>query len=442
MGAPIILQDPSGLAQGITGAASALGQALQYRSKKAEEDKKRSALTSALSQLPQDASPMEVQGALQQAIAQGADVATVAQLGNMFSTFQKSKSQVVTPQKVNQMATLFKKFGMDADEAQRSAEFWGEATTGGQTAIANMIVDNIQRGNFRKPGGVPAQTTPGVPGTPQAQGIPQMQTTPGIPPTPGVPQLDPEADVSSQESAQYDFPDIDEEIFGNRKPVERIALKKELLKQGNIEVKELSKSIHSADGELMRIGQLDRLNESKKLPQGPIERLNINWTTGDILIPALATPEMQLFVKTVNDFTVAAKDTFGARVTNFELGSFMRRLPTLANSEGGRRLILSQMKTMKQLDRLYEDSIRSVYDHYRVQGVDRSAAERIARGLRANDEKILKEQFENVVNAQDIYELKQGVKQGFMLVEKPDGSRGQVPIEKGDLVDKKKWKIL
>ena len=57
------------------------------------------------------------------------------------------------------------------------------------------------------------------------------------------------------------------------------------------------------------------------------ERLNINPQTGSLIIPALASPEAQRFVKTVNDFTVNAKDSFGARVSNFELDRFMQRLP-------------------------------------------------------------------------------------------------------------------
>ena len=109
---------------------------------------------------------------------------------------------------------------------------------------------------------------------------------------------------------------------------------------------------------------------------GTIERLNINPSTGDLIFPGLASPEAQQFVKTVNDFTTRAKDSYGSRVTNFDLNQFMRRLPTLANSEEGRKRILEQMKIINDLNMAYENSLHDVIDeHGGIRNIDYDQAE-------------------------------------------------------------------
>ena len=53
---------------------------------------------------------------------------------------------------------------------------------------------------------------------------------------------------------------------------------------------------------------------------------------------------IQQYIKTLNDFISQAKNFFGARVTNFDLQSFKSRLPSLLNTEEGRRAIIEQMR--------------------------------------------------------------------------------------------------
>jgi len=72
---------------------------------------------------------------------------------------------------------------------------------------------------------------------------------------------------------------------------------------------------------------------SKKLPKG-IGRINVD-SDGNLRFPFLANAETQRFVKTLNEFAKGAKDTFGARVTNFDLEQYMRTFPTLLNSQDG-----------------------------------------------------------------------------------------------------------
>lgn len=416
MPAPIILQDQSGLAQGIAGAGSALagalGQRMQQKRQQQQQQQYGSILDQTLGSLPQDASPLQVTQALSQAVQQGVPTDVAQNYGTLYATLQKSQPNMPPgPDQINTMSTLFKKFGMPEDVAQRNAELWGQLTTGGQTEMAKMLVDQISRQQYS-----------------QNNANPQM----------GFQPMGEEAVVSEEEVETFDFPKVD--VFEDRTPKERTQLKTELLKQNNASYSDNSEKLRKVDSEIMRYNQLEQLNNSGRLPEG-LEALNINWTTGDIRYPKLANPETQQFVKTINDFTVAAKDTFGARVTNFELGAFMKRLPTLANTTEGRRVILAQMKAMKDLDRLYHDSLKEVYDHYGMQKIDKASAERIAADLRKDDEAKLKQKFEDSVKAQEVYDARARAPEGKIPAIAPDGRVVYIWRNQADKAEKQGFRI-
>lgn len=130
----------------------------------------------------------------------------------------------------------------------------------------------------------------------------------------------------------------------------------------NIEaLEEADQKYKSLQKENLALEQLQTLNKSGELPSG-LGRINVDLSSGELRLPFLASPEAQLFIKTINDFTTKAKDSYGARVTNFELDRFMQRLPSLLNSEQGRELIISQMKTINELDQLYANSLINAFE--------------------------------------------------------------------------------
>lgn len=157
-------------------------------------------------------------------------------------------------------------------------------------------------------------------------------------------------------------------------------------------VNENSKALSAIQSEGMSIDLLNELNKSGKVGQG-IQNLNINPKTGDLFLSKAGTPEEQLFVKTVNDFTVKAKDSFGARVTNFELDRFMQRLPTLANSEEGRALILRQMKIVNEINTLEKAAIQKQFDKYGIRNIDYADAEQLAREEISPQKEELRKEF-------------------------------------------------
>jgi hypothetical protein len=204
-----------------------------------------------------------------------------------------------------------------------------------------------------------------------------------------------------------------------------------------------SDALKANESEGLSIDLLTELNDSDKVAEG-LNNLNINPKTGDLIIPKLATAEEQLFVKTVNDFTVKAKDSFGARVSNFELDRFMQRLPTLANSKEGRALILRQMSIVNKLNSLEKRAIQGVFDKYGVRNIDYAEAENIARKSIEKEKEELRKEFLKIetlsrdLDVETVKKYKEKAQPGYVPMRAPDGSIKQFPeknvpnlIEKG-----------
>lgn len=208
-----------------------------------------------------------------------------------------------------------------------------------------------------------------------------------------------------------------------------------------------SESLSALEAENLSIGLLQELDDTGKVGEG-LHNLNINPKTGDLFIPKGGTPEEQLFVKTVNDFTVKAKDSFGARVTNFELDRFMQRLPTLANSKEGRRLIMRQMQIVNQINQLEKKEIQKVFDQYGVRNIDYPDAENKARlAIKDQKESLRKEyldleQVAKKEESENYKKLKENVQEGYTAMIKPDGSIKQFPTKNVPNLEEKGYKKL
>jgi hypothetical protein len=195
------------------------------------------------------------------------------------------------------------------------------------------------------------------------------------------------------------------------------------------------KDSKAADSESIRVGQLVNLNKTGTLPKG-FERLNVDWQTGDIRVPALASPEAQLFTKTVADFLTTAKDTFGSRVTNFDIEQFKKRLPSLANTEEGREIILEQMQIINDLNKSNAQAVVEGFD--KAGGVRNVDYDRLYKGINAKQkqgqEKAKKELAMLTKRAvkfdkNEVAKYKKSVPQGHTLMLTPEGQFVNVPNE-------------
>jgi len=178
-------------------------------------------------------------------------------------------------------------------------------------------------------------------------------------------------------------------------PRERVQAGKERYSTGLKSYQEAGGKLRGLARDRERLDILDNLKKSKNLPTY-LARLNVK-KDGSLKLPFLATPEAQRFVKTLNEFSAGAKETYGARVTNFDLQQYMQRYPTLLNSAEGIQQIIDQMKIVNQINALYYKNLKGIYDAAGgVRNIDADIAEKFADQITDPGIKSLIKKFDNI----------------------------------------------
>lgn len=244
-------------------------------------------------------------------------------------------------------------------------------------------------------------------------------------------------------------PNIEEwpplETPSNMTPAERVKWENNNEKENNKELKESQskKKIYRDNGLLIK--SMTNTNDSGKLPSG-LSSLIIDPKTGDIRgeaqLAGLVNPETQLYVKNLKQFLKGAKEFFGARVTNFDVTSFMAQLPTLLNSEQGRRLILKQMEYLNDLEQVHNTTLNEGLKNY-----GRKA--NYGQIVKAVDDKVeVKEQdllykINNVVEASKFLNILAENPERFkgtVVMQDTEGKFKAVPKDKVSKFKAKQWK--
>jgi hypothetical protein len=402
-----IVRQNNGLGRGIEQAGGAITEALQYRNQQNRYKEGASTLQKAMEGLGENPTPQAIAQAYNQAIADGAPADLVNSLGSLYSDMQRSQSKSpLNITKPGELSGILQQFGIEQGLADQYDALWPKLTTGGQTALANIVFDQVQRGG--QGGGQSPNFQPQSPAAPNAQ---------GAAPTPGQTQ---------PAEGAFQFPKVDP--FAGITPKERVGRQAELYKDNVKFYTEGTANYKGKQSEERSVKQLQNLNDSGKLPKGLTKSLNVDWTTGELRVPSAANAETQLFIKTINEFVRKARDSFGARVTNFELDKFLQGLPTLANTEEGRRMILSQMQAINGIDQIYESNIKKVYDHYGLRNIDRQQAEAIAEQMSQKQSEDMVERFYEAPRAQELYEVRKKTPRGHVLIKFED-KFGYVPEE-------------
>jgi hypothetical protein len=178
-------------------------------------------------------------------------------------------------------------------------------------------------------------------------------------------------------------------------PSEKVARGKERYSTGLKEYQEAGTKLRNMKMDKERLAILENLNKSQKLPKN-LERLNVD-KEGNLKLPYLAAPESQRYVKTLNEFSAGAKDTFGSRVTNFDLAQYMKRYPTLLNTSEGRKQLLDQMKIVNEINSVYYKNLKNIYDRAGgVRNIDSDVADRMAEQLSESKVNKLSEKFNQI----------------------------------------------
>ena len=178
-------------------------------------------------------------------------------------------------------------------------------------------------------------------------------------------------------------------------PAERVKRQSERYKIGHPIRQDAGAKLRGFSRDKERLGILDSLNQSGKLPKD-FGLLNAD-KEGNLRFPFAASPEAQRFVKTLNEFSSSAKDTYGSRVTNFDLAQYLKRFPTLLNSQEGRKQILEQMKIVNEINAEYYKNLQDVFSKAGgARNIDADMAEELAE--RRSEQRIdeLVKKFEEI----------------------------------------------
>ncbi len=108
-----------------------------------------------------------------------------------------------------------------------------------------------------------------------------------------------------------------------------------------------------------------------------ISKWNIHPTTGEIIFPASATPQERQFGKIIVRQLRNAKDTYGARVTNFDAAKYLEGFPSLGDNPEAREAILKDLQLVNQLNLLHSNAMDEVYRTYKPGEISEQQAEQI-----------------------------------------------------------------
>ena len=115
-------------------------------------------------------------------------------------------------------------------------------------------------------------------------------------------------------------------------------------------------------GALNALSRMESYNNSGKLSY-PLSSAFVNVVRAKGFGPdliSLLTPESQDYEKTATGFLKYAKQYFGSRMTEGELNTFLRTIPSLTNSKEGRKLLIESSKDLVRADQLMYKAMEDV----------------------------------------------------------------------------------
>lgn len=178
-------------------------------------------------------------------------------------------------------------------------------------------------------------------------------------------------------------------------PAERVARGKERYSTNLDIYQKANDKLRAASRDKDRLDMLQSIVDKGGLPKG-VDRMNLDGE-GNLRLPFLASDDAQRYVKIINEFTANAKDTYGSRVTNFDLQQYLKRFPTLLNSQSGIKKILKQMKIVNQINSIYNKNLKKVYDKAGgVRKIDADLAERYADEISEPEIQELVKKFDDI----------------------------------------------
>lgn len=178
---------------------------------------------------------------------------------------------------------------------------------------------------------------------------------------------------------------------------EKTSKEKQFFKMNEPKLMEISDTQNKLQMEEARYDRLSNLfSDPSKFPSSLTAALfSKDGQINDIAYSQL-TPEAQESIKLIIDSTSNIKDTYGARVTNFDLQTYLKKLPSLLNTPEGKMRVLRDLQIMNKLNQLHGSGIQQIFEE--AGGTDKipySKAEALYKKRYGSLEKDLRDQFVN-----------------------------------------------
>lgn len=144
---------------------------------------------------------------------------------------------------------------------------------------------------------------------------------------------------------------------------QRTAKEKQFFKYNEPKLMEVAGMERKIDLDNARFSKLEELFQHKEdFPSSLTASLiSKDGTINDIAYSQLS-PRAQEAMKLIIDSTSGIKDTYGARVTNFDLATYLKKLPSLLNSPEGKQRILKDLKAINDISQVYNEGIQDVFE--------------------------------------------------------------------------------
>lgn len=297
---------------------------------------------------------------------------------------------------------------------EKFANIWKAAPVGGKTELLKQGIDAKLRGADLE------QMIGGIqPKTGKAEAAIDERTPPQVP------QM-----KDGKLPKDFQWPDFSKRP-GGFTPKDWANEKKTWRKENSDIFLENKTKLQNNKKDAMAVKKLESLN--KKMPDD-LGRLLINPSTGEpyglAQLAGKVSPEVQEWVKETARFQNRAKDTFGSRVTNFDLQSYMKQFPGLLNTQEGRKRILRMMTINNKLDELYEGALQKIYQKYGLSGVPMEEADKLAQSMIEDQTQQLTDEY---LGLDDENQLQESPKLSGRMVDVVDDQGNEYEIDEREV---------
>ena len=126
-------------------------------------------------------------------------------------------------------------------------------------------------------------------------------------------------------------------------------------------IKEINDEAKGSRENNLRLGQMETLLNRGKLGH-PSWNVIVDWASNKfgVDLSSIKSADAQQFEKLSNDFIKNAKQYFGSRLTDADLKAFMKTVPTLSQSDAGKRRIIDNLKIFNDASLIKKDALKFI----------------------------------------------------------------------------------